>query len=272
MIDKFNEIGKRLGCNFFQIFLQSPKAFNIVRRDVKHLREVANNNIKNNIGVVVHGSYLINLCRGEGHQLNSAIRVLKYDLNTSVELGAIGVVIHMGKNAKGMHITNAQAIKNYVNNIKKILKDTDKKSTLILETGAGAGNEVGTRLETFGSIRKRLTPSEQKRVKYCIDTCHVYSAGYDIGTGKGAREFIQLVDRHVGWNNVSVIHLNSSKIPLGGKVDRHADIGGGEIDIEGLEVLIKFFKKRDLPMVLETPCDDYSIEEQIRVVRKLAKS
>lgn len=258
--------------NFFQVFLQSPRAFNIVKRDIKELKKIAQLNMKQEIGLVIHGSYLINLARSEGYQLKNAIRILKYDLMLSVHVGSIGVVIHMGKITKDMDISEGKAVGNFIRNIKNVLRDTDKRSNIILETGAGAGNEVGTDIETLGSIRMALTNSEKKRVKYCIDTCHIYSAGYDIGTVKGANSFIKLVEKNIGWNNVGVIHLNGSKTPLGGRVDRHADVFCGEIGDEGFNVMINYFSKLDIPMVLETPARELPMQEQIRMVKKVIKN
>jgi deoxyribonuclease-4 len=268
-LEELNLLKEGLNINFFQVFLQSPQSFKIGDWNSKKLKQISQDNEKNDIGLVIHASYLLNLCQPEGAGLNTALRILKSDMNNSIYLNAIGVVIHMGKNTKKLKINDEEALENYINNIKKLLNDTPKKSTLILETGAGQGNEIGTDIKTLGYIRKSLDKEEKKRVKFCIDTCHVFAAGYNIGTKKGAKEFINLIDKELGWKNVNVIHLNDSKVELGKKVDRHADIGTGEINNEGFKYLVNYFYKNKKPMVLETKHDKIALDEQLKRVKDM---
>lgn len=262
--------------DIIQIFLRPPQNFKLAptkRENLEILREDA---LKLKVKILIHGSYLINLCKlSSDVALQNGIASIIQDLNESVILSALGVVIHMGHNTAG--ISNKEAFDNYVKHVKHILKNSISTSTLILETGAGQGKEIATQLWELGQIRELLTKSERKRVKFCIDTCHIYSAGYDLSDP----EFVTILDKYIdntlGWKNVVAIHLNDSKYCVGSKKDRHADIGKGYICIDGIKSFIKICIDRKIPMVLETPADIYdgnkfTAKDQIKMIRNLFKN
>ena len=102
-----------------------------------------------------------------------------------------------------------------------------------------------------------------------MDTCHVFASGYDLTTEKKVKEFIKLFDKLIGWNHVVLIHLNDSKFGLGSRLDRHEILGEGDIGLKGLEVMIKFASKANIPLVLETPG---GYPQEIKLINKLSKS
>jgi len=189
------------------------------------------------------------------------------DLNESVILGAIGVVIHMGHNTTRLKITNEQAINNYIKGIKTVLAKSDKESTIIFETGAGQGDEICTSLFDLAKLRNKFTEIEKERIKFCIDTCHIYSAGYDVGNPYYVKMLENLIGTLLGWNNVIAIHLNDSECSLNCRKDRHADIGKGRIDMDGLMEFIKICINKKIPMFLETPCSLLSSTKQIQLIK-----
>jgi deoxyribonuclease-4 len=262
---------KNNDADIIQIFLRPPQNFKITptkRENLDSLRESAS---KLKVKILIHGSFLVNLCKMSSDiALQNGIASVIQDLNESVILSALGVVIHMGHNTSG--ISDKEAFDNYVKHVKHILKNSVSTSTLILETGAGQGREIATHLWELGRIRDSLTKSEQKRVKFCIDTCHIYSAGYDLSDP----DFVLILDKYIentlGWKNVAVIHLNDSKCCVGSKKDRHADIGKGYICIDGIKCFIKLCVTKKIPMVLETPADEYNgnkftAKDQIKMIR-----
>ena len=243
-----------LGANFYQIFLGSPQRYYSPRRLPKDLIELKNKLLTKNIKIVVHASFMLNFCNPIESKIHKeAVRLLSNDLLDSTLLGAIGVVVHMGKR---LNLTEEQATRNYVSGIKKVLQATPCKSTIILETGAGQGSEICTFLHDLSRLYKMFTASERQRIKFCIDTCHVYAAGYDIGYPLYVDVFCALVEDLLGWGNVVCIHLNDSKKMAGAKKDQHADIGKGYIEIDGLKKFVKVCVNKDIPIVLETPCEN----------------
>jgi deoxyribonuclease-4 len=243
------------GANVFQIFFRSPHSLNAPRRKSSDLFGLNNNIKKYNMRALVHGSFILNFCRSKTHYIHTqAIKVLAEDLNDSIVINAIGVVVHMGKNVE--ELSNEEAISNYVSGIKSALKISDKRSVVVLETGAGQGTEVGTALIELGKIRNMFTNEEKKRIKFCLDTCHMYAAGYDIGNpeyiDKVLSDHIKLT---LGWKNVVAIHLNDSKEPLNCHKDRHADIGKGYISEDGILRFVEVCHNHKVPIFLETPKD-----------------
>uniref|UniRef100_A0A6C0LR63 Xylose isomerase-like TIM barrel domain-containing protein n=1 Tax=viral metagenome TaxID=1070528 RepID=A0A6C0LR63_9ZZZZ len=243
--------------------------------DLKKFREELD---RNKMKLVIHGSYTINLC----HPTNSksfltSIKSLVQDLNASSIIGerCLGVIIHMGKNIKKNGITDAEAISNYIYGLKETIMMSPKETTIILETGASQGTEVGSKLEDLSKIFWRLNEDEQLRVKFCIDTCHIYATGYDISTISNVKDFFDRFDNLIGINKIACIHYNDSKVKLGSHIDRHADIGFGFIPEIGLKEVAKIANKYKIPLIMETPLDsvnpktneDISFQEQLSKIK-----
>jgi deoxyribonuclease-4 len=254
-----------IGANFFQIFLSSPQTYKLTKHSTKDLITLRDKLKNKNMKMVIHGNFMLNFCNDvKSYKHKNAIKLLVHDLNHSVTLNSMGVIIHMGKKLK---MDEEVAISNYVLGVKKALSESHKSSVIILETGAGVGTEVCTMLFKLGKLYERFTVDEQKRIKFCIDTCHIFSAGYDIGDKNYVNLFIKLVTTHLSWDKVACIHLNDSKCSCGSKKDRHADLGEGCVNIDGLKTFIKFCHEKDVPIVLETPCDVLSKKHQIAMVK-----
>ncbi len=257
-----------LGANFYQIFLTSPQSYNFPRQNPEELLNLGILLQNNNMKIVVHASYMLNFCNPPTSKIHkSAIHLLTQDLHESTALNAIGVIVHMGKNVKSLKLSEDEALDNFVTGITNCLCKTPKESIVILETGAGVGTEVGTSIYALGKLYKRFKKKHRKRIKFCIDTCHIFAAGYDITSPRYVNMFVDIIDTHLGWNNVACIHLNDSKCPVGSCKDRHADIGTGYIGEVGLRHFIRHCYVRQVPIVLETPCDVMSKKEQIDQVK-----
>ena len=257
-----------LGANFIQIFLSSPQKYGGNRKSDNDLNQLNQKLLDNNMKMVIHGSYKLNFCNPkESYIHQAAIKDLINDLNDSVKIGAIGVVIHMGKNVKNLNLTEEEAIANYVDGIKSVLLKADKKSTIILETGAGVGTEVCTSIFNLSKLYNMFTETEKTRLRFCIDTCHIFAYGYHVGDIDFIDIFCDLIDKYLKWNNIACIHLNDSKDKLNAKLDNHADLGKGNINIEGLKKFAKICANNNVPIVLETPCDILSKKEQVTLVK-----
>jgi deoxyribonuclease-4 len=251
--------------NYFQIFTSDPTKF-IYNNKFSFSKETKKFIKDNNIGIVIHGSFCINLARSENDKIaKNSIYLLKNDLNICNNIDALGVIIHMGKDTEKLGET--KSIQNYINNLNTVLRET-KNSIIILETGANCGSEVGSKLNILGMIREKCIDKE--RVKFCIDTCHIYSSGYDIADENFVDILEEYIEKTLGWNNVIVSHINDSKDILNSKKDRHADITDGDISRRNLNSFMRFinnFEKRNIPMILETPSEIVSYTDQINLIK-----
>jgi len=252
--------------NVFQIFLKSPQSIK-AKSNIENNEYITLSNkiIQYNQKMMIHGSYVLNFCHQHDSQLHlSAIDNLVNDLNDSVKLGAIGVIVHMGHNTG--KLTVEEATNNFASGIRSALNKT-KDSTIIFETGAGQGKEICTSLFDLGELRRKFTQSEKLRIKFCIDTCHIFAAGYDLGNIHYVSMLNELIETCLGWDNIIAVHLNDSKCALNSRKDRHADIGAGMIKLEGFKKFIKICAWRKIPMCLETPCDTINHVDQITLVK-----
>lgn len=254
-----------IGCNFFQIFLASPKRYNFNRRDRSDLLYIQTKLNEKNMKLVIHANYMLNFCNSPDSKIHkSAVKILTNDLLDSILIGAIGVVVHMGKKLK---LDEKTAIDNYVNGIKTVLNQTPKESIIILETGAGQGSEICTQIYELGKLYEQFNKDERDRIKFCIDTCHIFAAGYNIGHSNYVDLFCELINTHLSWNKVACIHLNDSECLLNSKKDRHANIGSGCIKIEGLKKFIQICGNKGIPIVLETPCSGDDKNNEIKQIK-----
>lgn len=264
LLSKTADMAKMLGCDIYQIVPCGSSYFrNHCRSEIKLLNSKLN---EYKIDMIIHSSMLLNFCNPKAQ---NDIDSLVNDLRDCALLDrCLGVVIHMGKNK--YHGTVKEACEMYVTNVKTVLDKTNnfgngKPPTIILETGAGVGNEVCSYLKNLGRLLRRLKKYYPQRVKICLDTAHMFSMGYDMNTELSTKKLFDKIEMYIGISNVSVIHLNDSKVPLGSRVDRHADIGFGEII---LMHFVKMATEHNIPMVLETPGDMFDPVMQMGVVRR----
>lgn len=259
------------GADIYQIFYRSPQSYASYKRPEKDTNELARRNIEFKKLMVIHGSFIINLCQNpDDYRHYKGINILVEDLNESVVLNALGVIIHMGKDTErqGTDISK----RNYILGIKETLKRSDPKSILILETGAGVGTEVSSSIRELGEIRQSLTEDEKKRVKFCLDTCHMFAYGYRLDI-KQAVDIIDMdIDRYLGWDNISVVHLNDSEDKCKSRKDNHADIGKGYINFDGLMYFVHKCVINKIPMILETPTHYYNkkrftMKKQMKLIK-----
>jgi deoxyribonuclease-4 len=257
----------------YQIFLGSPRSLAGTRHFYQELISLKNKLIQNNIQLVIHSSYVLNYCNDpETYIHKAAVRLLSQDIEDSYTLGSLGCIVHMGKS---LNLGYTVAISNFVLGIKRVLLNTEhKQSNIIFETGASVGTEICSSIIGLYILYTKFTPQEQKRIKFCIDTCHVFSSGYDLSSRKYIKFFCKLIKDYLGWANISVIHLNDSKTSLFEKKDRHADLGMGQIGCDGLKYFVQkcYKKNKNIAFILETPCENnFNSKMQIDLVKEWIK-
>lgn len=253
------EIIKESNGNALQLFVSNPRSAE--HSNIENYSKMANDINeycnKNSFQLVIHAPYTINLAKEP--KINKRTIELKdcywislmiNQLLVSDLIGAIGVVVHVGK-----HTTNGKekAMEYMYNSIKYIiqeLKHLKIKSKLIIETPAGAGTELLNEIDEFIKFYNMFTIEEKKHLGICLDTAHIWSSGYDI------IEYYKYIYKY-NPNDILVIHLNNSKKEQGSNVDNHDTLFEGKMPIKDLEEFIKFSKnnKKKPIIILETPSE-----------------
>ena len=253
---------KKSNINAFQLFVRNPRALKIVEYKEKEALECKNYVIENNLFLVSHATYLLNSATKDNfeHKVASAINDLIY----AEKIGALGSVFHVGKHLK---LNVEEGIDNmfmYISTVIEELQNINSKSIYILETCAKCGTELLSDLKDFGAFYHRFNSKQKENLKICIDTCHVFSAGYSLKSEKDAILFTEIVSEYIGWENVLMIHLNDSKKDCGCKVDRHENLCLGCIgkdDDSGFRYFVNHCFNLKIPLILETPHDDNNMYE-----------
>src|SRR6266705_1383230 len=256
------ESARKLGCNALQIFSASPRMWQggstrISDVDAKAFRARRE---ELRLGpLVIHANYLLNLASAERMLQTRSIQAFHDEIVRAIALRADFLIVHPGARGES---TTEQAISTIVESVKQASKHAPMDGLRILiENTAGMGTAVGARLEELGEI---LAGLRNLPVGVCLDTAHLFAAGYDIKSPGGLASTIGQIDGAIGLENVPVIHVNDSKIPLGGRVDRHAHIGKGKIGAEAFARILRHPRfgaaaPEGLPgraFVAETPIDD----------------
>jgi deoxyribonuclease-4 len=196
-----------------------------------------------------HGPYTINLAKPwtkkNPHDTTWGIRSCIASLEASRAIGARGVVIHTGKHTDVLDY--ATGYNNLINNLRTVIAEATAECPLMLETPVGCGTEIGAKIEEFNQIYESFTLEERTRFKVCIDTCHVFAAGYD------PYDYLVKWDQLQGYQSIGLVHFNDSKEGCGSHKDRHNyyTISGGQIGYEVLKNVAIWCNERNVPMVTE---------------------
>ncbi len=197
--------------------------------------------------VIVHAPYIVNLANSDNiDKYNFAINFIKSEVKRCEELGIKYMVLHPGSHV-GCGIE--EGINNIINGLNKVLGDTSV--TILLETMAGKGSEVGSKLEEIQKIINGV--SDKDHIGVCLDTCHLNDAGYDI---ENFDKFLENFDTLIGIDKIKCIHINDSKNEKSSHKDRHENIGFGHIGFDTLINIIYNEKLESIPKILETPYVD----------------
>jgi len=216
--------------------------------------------------VVAHGSYLTNLASGEQTAANKSVEAVIDEICRCDLLGIHTYVFHPGS-----HVGAGEEIglRREAENLIKILDATSGcEVNLALETMAGQGNVICSRLESIAEVLKHV---DSVRLGVCVDTCHIFAAGYDIRDKSGFDRFMNSFRKTIGIRKLIAVHLNDSKTELGSHIDRHENIGKGKIGIAGFRAVMNTDTLSKIPMLLETPGGEKVYAREIRLLRGLVK-
>lgn len=201
--------------------------------------------------LAIHVNYLVNLASVDPVIRAKSIEAFRGELERAAVIGAEFLVLHPG-NYRGRSVE--EGVASFVLALREASDGFHSRDlTVLLENTAGSGANIGSRFEELQSIRELARDLTDLPVGYCLDTCHLFSAGYDISTQAGLRAAIRKAEELLGLTNVHLIHANDSKTGLGSRVDRHAGIGEGHIGLEAFRRTLTHPKLRRKPFILETP-------------------
>lgn len=260
----FEAIGKQaieIGANTFQFFTRNPRggtARKIVPKDIEALKILMKENGFSQI--LAHAPYTMNLCSAKQETREFAYNTLVDDIDRMESLPGNLYNFHPGSHT-GQGID--KGIIQIADALNRALKPC-VKTTILLETMAGKGSEIGSRFEELRAIIDLVEHKDLMGV--CLDTCHVFDAGYDIVNSLDS--VLSEFDRIIGIDRLRAIHLNDSMNYLGCHKDRHEKIGKGAIGIEAFEKIINHKYLRDLPFFLETPNEIEGYAEEIALLRE----
>jgi deoxyribonuclease IV len=240
--------GKKIGCAAVQVFTSSPQQWYAkpitedLVRDFQKAREETGIT-----EVVSHDSYLINLCSPDPEMAKKSFQSLKGELERCALYGIGYLVSHMGAH-KGQG--EAVGLSTVADATLELLAQTPESVTLCMETTAGQGTDLNSRFEHLAMILELCKGNP--RLGVCLDTCHVFVAGYDIRTAEGFAQTFAEFDSLIGLDRLKVIHCNDSKREFGSHVDRHAHIGEGHLGDEAFRLLVNDPRFENVPILLET--------------------
>lgn len=244
------EAAAQCGCDCVQLFTKNNnqwRAKPIVEDDVARFRAaLAEHKIAHPLS---HDSYLINMAAADGPLWKQSVDAFVVELQRAEMLGIPYVVAHPGAYT---NTSEEAGLSQIVRALDEVHRQTPKlKVQTLLENTAGQGSSLGHRFEHLAEIIERV--KDPDRVAVCIDTCHVFAAGYPLAPKKDYMATMREIDRTVGLERIRAIHLNDSKKPLGSRVDRHEHIGKGQLGLEPFRLLLNDRRFRKVPMYLETP-------------------
>lgn len=250
----------RLGGETFAFFTRNPrggKAKEIKPEDVEKFLEIAK---EQHFGkIVAHAPYTMNACAAKEDIRELAYTMFTDDLKRMEYTPGNYYNFHPGSHVGQGAETGITLITELLNQV----LHPEQTTTVLLETMAGKGSEVGRNFEELQAIIERVDLKE--KIGVCLDTCHVWDAGYDIV--EHLDEVLKEFDRIIGLERLKAIHLNDSMNPLGSHKDRHARLGEGQIGLEALQRIVCHEKLQGLPFILETPNDDEGYAAEIAMVK-----
>jgi deoxyribonuclease IV len=241
-----------LGCTTFQIFTRNPRGWTYTKLKKAEVDEFRRKFEAAGFRVAMaHMPYLPNIASPKKDIYEKSVRSLVAELERCGALGLELLVVHVGSHLGAGLEKGVEQVANAVN---RAVEAVDNQVKVLLENMAGQRNSCGSRFEDIAEILSRVKNAD--RVGVCLDTCHIYAAGYDIRSEEAVEATISRLDKVVGLNRLWAVHLNDSKGALGSGLDRHEHIGMGNIGENGFKAFINHPAIRDKPMVIETPEDE----------------
>lgn len=251
----------KIDANTMQFFSRNPRGSNYKIYTAEEIEKFQKIRRENQFGpLLAHAPYTLNLASGQEKVYEFACMVMKEDIARMDALDVEYMVFHPGSHTG---IGTDAGIQNIINGLNQAISGNEKIMVL-LETMSGKGTEIGVTFDELRKIREGVRCPD--RIGVCMDTCHVFSAGYDIvnDLDRVLTEF----DKVLGLETLKAIHMNDSMTPFGAHKDRHEEFGKGEIGQDALMRMIKHPKLQGIPIYLETPLDDDGHGKEIAMIKE----
>lgn len=259
-LDKAAEDVVKMEANTMQFFSRNPRGSSFKIYSDKELADFQRIQREHHFGpLLAHAPYTLNLASAQEKVYDFACMVIREDIARMDALGIEYLVFHPGSHTG---IGTEAGIQNIIRGLNQAITG-EEKITVLLETMSGKGSEIGVTFEELKAIRDGVKYPE--RIGVCLDTCHVFSAGYDIVNNLDG--VLDEFDHILGLGLLKAIHMNDSMMPFGAHKDRHAAIGDGEIGLEALLNVMRHSKLKGIPIYLETPLDDEGHKEEIVMIK-----
>lgn len=258
---KAAQISVDIGANTFQFFSRNPRGGNAKEFNENDMAAFQKIREENNFGkLLAHAPYTMNLAAANEDTYEFAKMVIREDVKRMDSIGVEYICFHPGS-----HVGSGveEGTRKIIEGLNQAITG-DENITVLLETMSGKGTEIGRSFEEIRAIIDGVEHNE--RMGVCMDTCHIFSAGYDIVNDLDG--VLDEFDRVIGLDRLKTIHLNDSMMPFGKNKDRHAGIGEGEIGMKALLEVINHPKLREIPFFLETPYDDEGHGREIAMLKE----
>jgi deoxyribonuclease IV len=243
---------QQAGCRTLQIFLKNSNQWQAKALTGADQRLYAEAQQKSGITpVLAHCSYLINLASPDKALRRKSLAAFVAELERAGFLGVPAVILHPGAHRGAGEAAGIAAVAAGLN---QALDQVPPPVSILLENTAGQGSSLGHTFEQLAAILGSVRDGE--RIGFCLDTCHLFAAGYNIGTAQGYRAVLRDFDRRIGIKRIRAFHVNDCRKPLGSRVDRHTHIGQGCIGLEAFRCLVNDRRFAAVPKILETPKGD----------------
>ncbi len=260
---------KRLDCTTMQIFSRSPRGGAAPRLLPEQIERFHAARLAAGLEpLAIHGPYIINLASPVTARWTQSVGLYREEYARAQLLRARYLVTHVGSHL-GQGETDG--ISRVAAAITTALEQQTPSTMILLENTAGSGQGLGYNFEQLAAIREQV--KLKAHVGICLDTAHLFAAGYSIHTEEGLERTVQEFDRIIGLPQLRLIHLNDSKVPFESRVDRHWHIGEGHIGLEAFRRIVNHPKLREMPFILETPkTGDAEDRRNLQTVRQLVRS
>jgi deoxyribonuclease-4 len=266
-IEKAFARGAAIGCTAIQIFTRNAsrwQASPLTSNAIEAFHQARRHSPITY--VAAHDSYLINLASPDAELRNKSIEVFVDEMIRCDQLGIADLVMHPGAH---MGLGTAAGLAELVRSFRSILQQAPAGVRVLLENTAGQGTSLGARFEELAEVLDQLP---QGNFAICFDSCHAFAAGYELARIEGYERTMAEFDRLIGTPKLALFHLNDSKKPLGGRVDRHQHVGRGEIGPEGFRALLQDRRFCAVPKIIETPAGENHCHDlaNLALLRELA--
>lgn len=241
--------GEAAGCDTIQIFPGSPQMWGPRLTTDEQIEAFRDAKAGSEIDpVLIHAIYLVNMAAPDDGIYKRSVSSLTTTLTKAHKLGCRGVITHIG-NHKGEG--EEFGIARIAEAVGTALENSEGDAMLLLETTAGAGTSIGHTFEQFGTVFDMT--GRPDRLGFCLDTCHIFAAGYDISTAAGIDSALAELDEFIGLDRLEALHLNDSKGECGSRLDRHEHIGYGQIGLDAFRYIVRHPVLNKVPSIIELP-------------------